>query len=143
PQGPNTFFSIDRFSATNGFGTKGLASDILISSGNGSFSIFADSKSMGLDPGDQIDGLVLDVGSTTGVLTPGVDHALFTLDPLSPDTFTANGTAYQPGVRGALSPADVLWTDFTGRFKLWARADSLGLLPGDHVDALGTMVPEP
>jgi len=38
---PFTYFSIDRFSASNGFGSGDLANDIFKSLGNGSYSIYA------------------------------------------------------------------------------------------------------
>jgi hypothetical protein len=140
---PFIYFTIDALSATNGFGTGTLAKDILLSTGGGSFSVYADGTLFNLDPFDDLDGLVLDDRFQPGVLNPGIDKALFSLTPFSPSTFTFTGNSYVPGVKGSLSPADILFTDFTGSFSLWASAADIGLLPGDNVDALDTVVPEP
>ena len=48
-----------------------------------------------------------------------------------------------PGVKEFLSPSDILFTDFTGSFSLWASATDIGLFPDDELDALDTPVPEP
>jgi hypothetical protein len=137
PSGPGatTYFGIDRFSASNGYGSGTLASDILQSTGNGLFSVFATAASMGLNSADAISSLVLNIG-------PDGDSALFTLDAYSPDTFTGSGNTYQAGVAGSLSSADVLYTNFDGSFSLFASAASLGLAPTDAIDALATL-PEP
>jgi hypothetical protein len=131
---PYTYFSIDSLSATNGFGTFDFANDILISAGGSSFDTFAEGvSSIGLDSGDDLDALVLlDLG-TFGVLDPGVDMALFSISTFSPSALTSGGI---------YSPADILFTDFTGSFSLWASAVDIGLDPYDEVDALDT-VPEP
>jgi hypothetical protein len=139
---PNTYFAIDRLSASNDFGNGSLASDLLVSAGDGHFAIYATNSMMGLDPGDGIDGLVLHVANLDQVGDPGIDMALFSLDPFSPDTFTFTGLPYMPCVPGRMSPADVCFTDFTGTFSLWASAADLGLRPDDNIDALAT-IPEP
>jgi hypothetical protein len=139
---PFTYFSIDFLSDSNAFGGGDLANDILISRGNGLFGIFAQHGVLGLQVGDDIDALVLDDRFEPGILNPGIDKALFSLTPFSSSTFTFSGAAYAPGVLGELSPADILFTDFTGDFSLWASAANIGLRPGDNVDALDT-VPEP
>jgi hypothetical protein len=131
------YFSIDSTSATNGFGAGGLADDILASNGGGSFGIFCEGVTqMGLTPGDDLDALVLDVGLRV---------ALFSLSSFSPSTFTTTGHSYVPGLKGSLSPADVLMTRCDGQFSLWAPAAALGLRPDDELDALDTsaQVPEP
>lgn len=133
-----TYFSIDflsttNFSSTDPFGNP-IANDILISSGGGSFGFFALGEiDIGLDPGDDLDALVLDVAN---------NRALFSLSTFSPSTFTFSGNPYVPGVKGFLSPADILITDFTGSFSLFASAADIGLRSDDEVDALDT-VPEP
>jgi hypothetical protein len=140
-----TYFSIDGLSATNGFGTAGLAGDILISAGTGSFGVFAQGVAhIGLHSDDDLDALVLlDLG-TRGQLDPGVDMALFSLSTFSPSAFTFTGNPYLPGVPGFLSPADILVTAFTGSFALAFPAATVGLLPPDELDALDTeTVPEP
>lgn len=139
---PNTYFAIDRLSATNGFGAGTLASGLLVSPGNGSFGIYATFAQIGLDPFDAIDGLILLDRALDQSADPGVDIALFSLDPFSPDTFTFTGLPYLPCVPGHMSPADVCVTTFTGTFALWASAPDIGLRPDDNVDALDT-VPEP
>jgi hypothetical protein len=130
--GPLTFFSIDWLSATNGFGAGDLADDILVSTGDMSFGVFCEGVSqMGLSPGDDLDALILDAA---------LNVALFSLSSASPSTFTTTGNPYAPGVKGFLSPADVLMTTCNGEFSLWAPAAALGLLPDDELDALDTTV---
>jgi hypothetical protein len=141
-----TYFSIDALSASNGFGASGRAGDILVSSGNGSFGVFAEGVTrMGLHSDDDLDGLILlDLG-VRGQVDPGIDMALFSLSTFSPSAFTFTGNPYLPGVAGALSPADILFTTFTGGFALAFRAADVGLLPGDNLEALDTVAaaPEP
>jgi hypothetical protein len=135
--GPFTFFSVDSLSAANGFGAGDLADDILVSGGGGSFSIFHEGVSeIGLLPGDDLDALILDVA---------LNVALFSLSSFSPSTFTTTGNPYVPGLQRFLSPSDVLFTRFDGRFSLWAPAAALGLRPDDELDALDTIpdIPEP
>jgi len=139
---PNTYFAIGRLSATNSFGAGTLASDILVSAGNGQFTVYATNAMMGLQPNDGIDGLVLWSQNLGQVADPGIDMALFSVDPFSPDAFTETGLNYIPCVPGHMSPADVCFTNFTGSFSLWASAGALGLRPDDNVDALAT-IPEP
>ena len=126
PSGSLTYFSISAFSASNGFGTGGLSSDILISDGSGSFSVFADGATMGLDEADDIDSLILFDGGTIGQLDPGIDRAIFSLSSFSPSTFTFTGNDYSPGLKGSLSPADLLLTDFSGSFSSCASGPSQG-----------------
>jgi hypothetical protein len=102
---------------------------------------------IGLAPGDAIDALsLMDVtpdasdprgyrDEPNGVLDPGMDFAMFSLDPFSPSVLTA-------AQGGTLSPADILITDFTGIYGLGFQASELGLLPADNVDAL-SILPEP
>ena len=149
---PWTYFSIDSLSATNGYGAGDLANDILISDGSGGFGIFApgevqvlpsgDRVGIGLDPFDDLDALVLLDVINPGVLDPRVDLALFSLSTFSSSAYTFSGNPYSPGVKGFLSPADILFTDFTGSFSLWASASDIGLYSYDEVNALDT-VPEP
>ena len=138
----NTYFAIDRLSASNDFGIGQLASDLLVSDGSGLFGVYSSNAMMGLDSGDAIDGLVLWDEALDQVANPGIDTALFSLDPFSPDTFTFTGLSYIPCMPGHMSPADVCFTSFDGTFSLWASAASIGLLAGDNLDALAT-VPEP
>lgn len=136
----HTYFSIDQLSASNLFGALDLANDIFLDTFPNQFA--SGESHIGLDMLDDLDALVLDDFFEPGVLNPGVDRALFSLSPFSPSTFTFTGNAYDPGEKGALSPADILFTDFTGSFRLWASAAAIGLRDDDNVDALDT-VPEP
>ena len=136
---PFTYFSLDFLSATNDFGAAGLADDILISAGDGMFATFADGIThIGLLPDDDLDALILFDGCTFGELDlkPNCDFALFSVSTFSPSAFTYTGNSYIPGVREFLSPADILFTDFTGDFSLWAKAEDIGLFPDDELDAL-------
>ena len=139
---PFTYFAIDALSFSNGFGAGTLASTIQVSRGKGVMGLFAGHAATGLLAGDGIDGLVLDDSFEPGVLNPGRDHALLSLSAFSPSTFTFTGMDYMPGAAGQLSPSDVLFTDFTGSFSLWAASADLGLLPYDNITALDT-IPEP
>ncbi|MAE66990.1 MAG: hypothetical protein CMJ18_22245 [Phycisphaeraceae bacterium] len=141
-RGSLTYFSTDFFSFAIDPGTI-LVSD---GTGTGTFDVFANPQTMGLDPFDDLDALALSDVFEPGVLNPGIDLALFSLDTFSPSTFTGSGNTYMPGVTGSLSPADILVTDFTGSFSLWEPAANLGLRSDDELNALDTVaeaVPEP
>jgi PEP-CTERM motif len=138
---PYTYFSIDSLSATN-FAMGGLDDDILVSKADGSFKTYADGiTDIGLLANDDIDALVLWDLNLNDQADPG-DLALFSLSTFSPSAFTFTGNSYVPGLQGSLSPADILFTNFTGSFSLWASATDIGLDSYDEVDALDT-VPEP
>ena len=113
---------------------------------------YAPFPSLGLIPEDSVDALVmfdsntlpefdpLD-GSLATAIEPGIDYALFSLAPGSA-TLAFTG----------LSADDVLFTDFSGAFALYALSTDIGLFPGpgggpafrgDNVDALEIHVPEP
>ena len=88
--GGPTYFSIDALSETNGFGTAGLADDLLISGGGFGFATYADGvNDIGLVDGDDIDALMLFDQVNPGVLDPGEDMALFSLSSFSPSVLTA------------------------------------------------------
>ncbi|HNO77078.1 MAG TPA: CARDB domain-containing protein [Phycisphaerae bacterium] len=119
--------------------------DILIGITN---EIFASGVGdIGLLPGDAIDALsLMDVtpdatdprgyrDEPNGILDPGFDFAMFSLDPFSPSVLTA-------AQGGTLSPADILVTDFTGIYGIGFQASELGLLQADNVDGL-SILPEP
>ena len=132
--GPNAYFSLES------------SADIYISHFDGTNTLFAGGLALvGLLDGDDIDGLVLNDEFEPGVLNPGIDTAFFSLSLPSPSTFTSAADYslddYIAGQPGALSPADILVTDFTGGFSLWASAAELGLSPEIEVDAIA--VPEP
>lgn len=143
-----TYFSIDSFSAVNSFGILGLEDNILFSQGGG-FTTFADGvATMGLLSGDNIDGFALWDVINPGVLDPGIDMALFSLTSFSSSTFTSTGSAYDSSTIGHYSPADLLFTTFSGSSQVLYTAASLGLLSDDNLDALDTssyvaVVPEP
>ena len=129
PPGPNAsfYFSIDDLSASG----SALANDVLLSAGGGSYSTFADGVThIGLATGDDLDALVLNDVVNPGTLDPGVDMALFSIS-----TFSSSSTTFG----GAFSPADVLFTDFTGSFSVYASATSLGLRTDDELNALATV----
>jgi hypothetical protein len=134
------YFSIDPFSLF----PSDNHNDILASQKDGTNKVFADGLSMGLNEGDDLDALVLLDRGRLGSLDPGEDMALFSISTFSPSAFTFTGNQYDPGIPGSLSPADILFTDFTGGFTLWASASEIGLLPDDELDALDSApIPEP
>jgi hypothetical protein len=170
--GDQVFFTLDQFSPTITGGGAGFAvEDVLVSSpadaNDAQFNLnpigniapaakYADGRDhIGLMAGDVIDALVLSdvtplisapffLPLTNGALDRGLDEALFSLAPGSP-TLAMFG----------YSAADIFYTDFDTLFfaqgedeyyyTLFASAASLGLLPGDNVDALDIFraVPEP
>lgn len=125
------YFSVDRATAPP------TAQDILFGAPFLPAHLYADGISqIGLRMGDDLDAMILvDVGGD-GWLQPGVDMALFSISPDSPSAFTA-------GLGGWISPADILYTDFTGGFSLWASAGDIGLERTDNLDGLALDVPEP
>ncbi len=126
-----TYMSVD-FLSVNG----ALSSSILVSDSSASFRVFADGVvDIGLDSMDDLDALVLLDKGNIGQLDPGLDLALFSISAFSPSAFTS-------GLGGLTSPADILITNFTGEFSIWAEATDLGLRRDDELDALET-VPEP
>ena len=112
--------------------------------------LWAPDTSMGLvtespDFGDNIDGLVVwevdEIRPANGdpnnpVADPLIDYALFSL---------SHGSVSL--AQYSLNESDVFFTDFTGRFWLYATDSNLGLAgaagfePGDNVDALEIIVP--
>lgn len=135
------YFSVDYLSFPN----LEFQDDILVSERDGTFYQYADGAgNIGIDEEDDLDALILWDVVNPGQLDPGIDMALFSLNTFSPSTFTFTGNEYIPGVKEHLSPADVLFTNFTGSFSLWASAPDIGLFPDDELDALDTIpVPEP
>ena len=130
------YFNLDRVSPSLSGGMS--ADDIFVSTAPFSFDIFADGVAdMGLSGGDAIDALILSDTLFSGLLDPGVDEALFSLDLLS-----------------STSPGDIFYTDFMRPFmpgldwklggSLFASAASIGLLATDNLNALDMFtVPEP
>jgi hypothetical protein len=124
---------------------------------------FAPSFTLGLDMlgphpivgtpfSDSVDALVMWDNGIPGVLEPGLDYALFSL---------GTGSASLGALAGLVNDSDVLFTDFTGVFAVYATAASLGLIgdpaggffprpfaglagPFDGLDALDVVpIPEP
>lgn len=134
---PYFYFSVDGLSVSLDW------TDLWASTGAGDVVQYADGEGqIGLLSDDDIDALILLDRNLDNKATPGVDLALFSLSTFSPSTFTFTGNTYDPGVQGSLSPADILFTDFTGSFSLWAAAGDVGLRFDDELNALDT-IPEP
>lgn len=119
--GDNTYFSIDYLSAS--LSPTIRPGDIFIDHLSQKFAPFA---TLGIDSDDDLDALVLFDIFNHGTLNRGVDIAIFSLHTFSPSTFTGSGTTYIPGVKGHLSPADILITSFTGSFGLFRSAADMG-----------------
>ncbi|MBN2291214.1 MAG: PEP-CTERM sorting domain-containing protein [Pirellulales bacterium] len=123
----------------------------------GSYHVYAESTQLGLDltPGanqlDEVDALVI-WASNHDLVNPGTDYALFSLAPSSPTLWGGDG---QPGMAGVdddglngpddlgevgfgddMSPADIFVTDFSGAFKLYLAANTIGMRNTDNVDSL-------
>ena len=124
------YFSIDSLSASNGFGSGCNAANIYKDNIS---TVWHGYTSMGLYCGDDIDALAINLQRNI---------ALFSLSSFSASTFTFTGLDYQAGIKDHLSPADILFTDFNGRFSLWKPAATIGLLLTDNLDALA-LIPEP
>ncbi|HEY3244119.1 MAG TPA: PEP-CTERM sorting domain-containing protein, partial [Phycisphaerae bacterium] len=123
--------------------------DIVLSLGAMNLLFASGVTHMGLMAGDDLDALMLlDVTPDpnapggfdevpNGIVDPGLDLAIFSLDPFSPSTFTS-------GLGGTRSPADLLITSFNGNYGVFRTAAQIGLLTDDNVDALSmAAVPEP
>ncbi len=116
--------------------TAGISSADILASGpfgspTGTFSVIVPAARMGLQPGDDLDALVLNCFSHPSPLPMPV-AALFSLAPGSP-TLIALGA----------SPADIFYTTFDNTNVVRYNAASLGLLFDDNVDALEVQIPEP
>lgn len=128
-QDVTVFFSLDPVAGSGG-------ADILISPklDQIAFSeVFKSAATMGLEEDDNIDALALNaIPYIFGEQNP-VSRAYYSLTPGSPSLTAWNA-----------SPADIFYTEFDGTSVLAYSANSLGLMPGDNVDALETnALPEP
>jgi hypothetical protein len=127
----NVYFALSVGSPT--LTRLGLSPADILVSGPAGFGIFARAFRLGLDPNDQLDGLVLlDIGARAA-LDIGTDIALFSISSFSPDATTAGGT---------LDPGSVYMTTFNSKNTLFRSATDLGLLPGDEIQDIAT-IPEP
>jgi hypothetical protein len=125
PYTGRVYFSLEQFSTSLSGGLS--AADIFL---NKVGNIFADHTTMQLDPGDEIDGLVLLDSGTIGLLDPGIDVGLFSISAFSPDSTLLGGS---------LDPSAVYLTRFDDTPPiLFASAASLGLRPDDELHALAT-----
>lgn len=89
----------------------------------GSEQLFAQASDFGLQPGDDIDGLIVMDRNDDRAFDPG-DLVFFSLSPGSPSL----------GLVGA-SPADIFRATLGG-FNLFISHAELGLLPSDNLDAI-------
>lgn len=129
------YFALDRVSPSLG-GTE--AADIFTSAvGAVTFAPFANIFDMGLQQGDDMDGLAIWDRGVVGNLDRGTDYAIFSLDPNSPTLAGPDGIW---GTADDLSPADVLITNFNGFFCLYVTANELQMRFQDNVDALDVIV---
>ncbi len=88
--------------------------------------VFAFAPQLGLTPNnDSIDALVVWDFPPTGVCNPGVDIALFSLDPSSAQVLA-----------GVVGPGDILMTTFNNAYFIFFPAGMIGLLPTDNVDGM-------
>lgn len=100
------------------------ASDILYSpAGAAAFAVFAPAPQLGLVAGDNVDALAVWDVNGNGKAEPGMDYAIFSLDPASPSL-------------AGRSPADIFVTDFTGAFCLFLPTGAFGMVPRDNVDGV-------
>lgn len=135
-QDRDVYFSLGANSPSLGVNS---AADILQSPAGGvSFGVFATAGQMGLLPEDDLDALAL--LDLDGVVTPGLDLALFSLAPGSPTLLGPDGVF---GTADDLSAADLFLTTFNNFSCVRHVAGSLGLLAEDNVDALDVQIPEP
>jgi hypothetical protein len=79
---------------------------------------------------DSVDALVMWDNGIPGLLEPGIDYALFSL---------GTGSMSLAALGGLINDSDVLFTDFTGLFALYAPAGALGLIG----DPAGGFFPRP
>lgn len=136
--GPFVFWSVDTATAMGNptyFGGGALPGDIFLSPPVPGYAagpaIYASALTLGLSTTDDIDALeVYDIGPSIGTLDP-LDIILFSLTPGSPTV-----------LGGLVAPGDILASSGGGSFGLFAPDVSLGLAPGDNLNAL-SVIPEP
>lgn len=122
----NAYFSLDAASPSLAAGSP---ADIYVSlAGSGAFGVFSVPAQIGLQPGDNLDALVMWDRGVLGAPDPLLDFALFSLAPGSP-TLAAFG----------LSPAMILVTDFNGTFCPFVGPGQLGMQVADNLDGLDVM----
>ncbi len=89
---------------------------------NGGSNVFRQAATLGLVAGDEIDALGLDINLNDD----GLIEAIFSLAPNSPSLQT-----FVPALGRNLSPADILYTDFSGQFDIAGQTGLLGIFPGN------------
>lgn len=118
------YFSLDVASPS----LIGSGADIYFAPTGGPFFLFSVPAQVGLQPGDDIDALVMWDRGAIGAVDPGADFALFSLAPGSPTL----------GMFG-LSPAMIFVSDFTGAICPFVGPGQLGLVIPDNIDGLDVM----
>ncbi len=130
--------SLDAGADETNYDSKSTADDIFL---NDPGTVYAHGGAMGLEFGDDLNGLVLLDFQDPGELTVGTDEALFSLAEGSPTLSKGMDLFGQE-----ISAADVFYTNFDGSFGIFATASELGLDATFDVDALEVQpstIPEP
>jgi|GEM_PF-5649066 len=84
---------------------------------------------LGLNEEDNVDALALDIGfEKEQGEGDGQVEALFSLAPGSPSLLGKDGA---PGTADDLSPADIFYTNFSGKFDIAGPSGLLGIFPGN------------
>ena len=79
---------------------------------------------LGLDPGDDIDAMIVIDVLDDGYFAHGVDQIIFSLAPSS------------PSLEGSFGPGDLFTSSGNGIFAPYCYADQLGLAPDDNLNLL-------
>ena len=130
--------SLDAGADETNYDSKSTADDIFI---NDPGTVYAHGGTMGLEFGDDLDGLVLFDFQDHGELTIVGDQALFSLAEGSP-TLSKGIDLFG----NEISAADIFYTNFDGSFSIFATASELGLDATFDVDAIEVQpstIPEP
>lgn len=114
--------------------------DFFFAPAGAAFFPFAIAFNAGLKTADNVDALVMWDRNAIGVMDPLVDIAVFSLAPGSPTLLGLDGVA---GTGDDLSAADLLVTDFSGIFCIYARPAQLFLRGQDNIDGLDAVSPIP
>ncbi len=126
------YFTLDAASPALGAGLS--PADVLYSPpGAAGFLQYAPRAALGLRQGDDVDALAVWDFNDPRRPDSANDVAIFSLRPGSPSLAGPDGVT---GTADDFSAADVFVTRFTGFFRLYVRAASLGLRFQDDIDAL-------